>query len=211
MIKIFIPYIIYLGIMVLFDMLLTIFAGFAGNTAALGIVMGMIGQIIMIPVLITVLHREKRLADAFTFKDKSFKYNIVFPLLAGLVIGAVTTFGVMQLGIGADETFWQAQESYGQNLFLTAVSSVILAPVMEELLFREIIYRRMESAYGVYAAVIISSLLFAIGHASLIQVIYGFLMGVIFALNYRERGTVVTPMLMHMSANLITIIIGVWL
>lgn len=206
--KIFIPYVIYFTVMLVLN---TVIPMFAGDTRVQGIVIGMAGQIIMIPVLFVILQREKRLRDAFIFKDKSFKDNIVLPIIAGLLIGAVTTVGVAKLGMGTEEAFWQAQEVYRQNLLLTAVSSVIFAPVMEELLFREIIYRRMQSVYGVRAAVIISSLLFAVGHASLIQVIYGFLMGMLFALNYRERGTVISPMLMHAAANMVTIAVGVWL
>lgn len=202
-VKIFIPYLIYLIVMTAIAMLIPLFGH---NTQESGIAAGMAGQIIMIPVLIFILHRENRLKTAFSIKGRPFKADILFPALAGLVIGAVTTFGVAEFGLGTEEAFKEAQAVYNHNILLTAVSSVLFAPFMEELLFRELMYRKLESVYGVLAAVIISSVLFALGHASLIQMIYGFLMGILFALNYRERGTVISPMMMHMAANLATII-----
>ena len=47
---------------------------------------------------------------------------------------------------------------------------------------------------------------FAMGHASLVQVIYGFVMGVLFALLYHKRGTIIAPVAMHAAANLVTIL-----
>lgn len=196
----FIPYIIYLAVMELLTILMPVFVG-----KEAGIAMSVAGQLIMIPVFIFILFKEKRLADTFRWNNK-FLNDILIPVIAGAFIGALVTFAVSVSGVGADADFLQAQEVYRQNIVLTMVSSVVLAPLMEEMLFRGMIYHKMESDFGIPVSVVVSSMFFAMGHASLVQVIYGFLMGVLFALLYHKRGTIIAPVAMHAAANLVTIL-----
>jgi membrane protease YdiL (CAAX protease family) len=96
---------------------------------------------------------------------------------------------------------------YRQNIAVTIVSSVIFAPVVEELLFRALMYRRMKCVFRGHTAIIVSALFFAVGHASVLQLVYGFIMGIVFAVLYDRRNTILAPVAMHMAANLITILI----
>lgn len=194
------PYIIYLAV----TTVITAAASAVFPSAAGSVAVGTVGQIIMLPLLLWLLNRENMLRSTFEWKHAPL-IDVILPAAAGAVIGAAVTWAVTSF-ISADADFIQAQEAYGKNIALTAVSSVILAPLMEELLFRALMYRRLEGLSGSVPAVIISSLFFAAGHASAVQVIYGFLMGVIFALQYRKRRTVFAPAVMHMTANLATII-----
>ena len=56
--------------------------------------------------------------------------------------------------------------SYG-GLFIAMIITVIGAPLMEELLFRAIIFKRISKKFNIYIGMIISSLIFAYFHAIL--------------------------------------------
>ena len=50
------------------------------------------------------------------------------------------------------------------SLVLEVITSIILAPIIEELLFRGVLFNRLKIRTGIVAAIIISSAIFAIGH-----------------------------------------------
>ena len=125
---------------------------------------------------------------------------------SGAIIGAAATWAAGMLA-SADPGFEGIQTVYRQNIAVTIVSSVIFAPVVEELLFRALMYRRMKCVFRGHTAIIVSALFFAVGHASVLQLVYGFIMGIVFAVLYDRRNTILAPVAMHMAANLITILI----
>ncbi len=77
----------------------------------------------------------------------------------------------------------------------------IVAPISEELLFRQVIYKRLRQISPLWVAVIISAALFGLYHGNLVQGIYAFIMGCFLALVYEWTGSFVAPVLFHMVAN----------
>lgn len=82
----------------------------------------------------------------------------------------------------------------------------LLVPVTEELVFRGLTYRRMRIRMQTYQAVVISALLFALYHGNPIQMLYAFPMALLLALLYEKSGSLAYPILLHMGANLTTIL-----
>ena len=77
----------------------------------------------------------------------------------------------------------------------------IISPLAEEVVFRGLVYNRMRRDMGVYAAIIISSLLFGLYHFNIVQGIYGVLMALVIAWIYERYGGFIYPCLIHMGAN----------
>lgn len=77
----------------------------------------------------------------------------------------------------------------------------LIAPVAEELLFRQVIFIRLKKIAPVWLAVTISALAFGIYHGNPVQGIYAFIMGIILALVYECSGSLLFPILFHMIAN----------
>ena len=196
------PYIIYLIVM---EFVTAIVPYVTGRTDSSSVTAGLAGQIIMIPVLIFTLHRECMLKFVFEWKKDAVR-DLIIPFAAGAIIGAAATWAAGMLA-SADPGFEGIQTVYRQNIAVTIVSSVIFAPVVEELLFRALMYRRMKCVFRGHTAIIVSALFFAVGHASVLQLVYGFIMGIVFAVLYDRRNTILAPVAMHMAANLITILI----
>lgn len=77
-----------------------------------------------------------------------------------------------------------------------------LAPAFaEELLFRGVVYSNLRP-FGKSGAVIISSLLFALMHQNVEQLLYTFAVGVVAALIYEWSGSIWGSIMLHMFVNL---------
>lgn len=88
-----------------------------------------------------------------------------------------------------------------QELFLLILVAGILVPILEELLFRGIIFSLLEKIRKGRFAIIVSAFLFALAHLNPIQGVYTFIMGLIAGLIYLKTRDLRWPILMHMTIN----------
>ncbi len=94
------------------------------------------------------------------------------------------------------------------NAYTTAVNIfmlVIAAPVIEEIIFRGVIFRMLER-YGMLTAVLVSAFIFALAHMDITSFIAIFALGVMFALVKYFTGSLWTTIIMHMANNLISVL-----
>ncbi|MDE6620348.1 MAG: CPBP family intramembrane metalloprotease [Lachnospiraceae bacterium] len=97
---------------------------------------------------------------------------------------------------------------YSVPVWLGIILYGIVSPMVEEMVFRGVIYSRIKRFYSVAKAVIFSALLFGSFHANLPQFLYGTAMGVLIALCYAYSGCFSAPLLMHMSANIVVFLLS---
>lgn len=83
---------------------------------------------------------------------------------------------------------------------LNVISLVVLAPVVEEILFRWLLVERWRHKYRTWVAVTMSSALFAILHFDLLG---AFLFGLILSLVYIHTASLWGPILIHIGNNFI--------
>lgn len=94
------------------------------------------------------------------------------------------------------------------NIFLQIITLIIIGPIMEELLFRGLIYNRLKSFNEVTIAAYISALIFAVYHFNLVQGIYTFILGILLVYVYEHYKSIVAPMILHIAANGIAVFIN---
>ena len=99
--------------------------------------------------------------------------------------------------------------AYSTNL-LKVLFMVILAPVLEELIFRKCLVDRA-AAYGERSAVLFSALCFGMFHMNLYQFFYAFGIGVIFAYVYLRTRDLRYTIGMHMIINFLGGVVAPWL
>lgn len=86
------------------------------------------------------------------------------------------------------------------SLWAVILSAVIMAPIMEELVFRKFVLDRL-AGYGPAVSMFVSALVFGLAHGNFYQFFYAFLLGLIFAYIYLRTGKVRYSMLLHMMIN----------
>lgn len=109
---------------------------------------------------------------------------------------------------GMSQGFAEANEHfYGSTLLIEIIGSAILTPILEELLYRGVIYERLRFFMGKrWHGILLSSLIFAMVHLNLVQFIYAFGMGIVLACCMEVTGHVYGAILAHMTANLIAVL-----
>lgn len=136
------------------------------------------------------------------FKDLLLFLIMCFPMMyIGNIIGTLLNNALHML-LGTE--IRNPLDSYmdGTNIWLTVLFLVLLAPLIEEFIFRKLIIDRVRP-YGEGACVLISALLFGLFHGNLNQFFYAFGIGAIFAFIYIKTGRLRYPIFMHMTINLL--------
>ena len=88
------------------------------------------------------------------------------------------------------------------GLFISMIITVIGAPIMEELFFRAIIFKRISRKFNIYLGLIISSLIFGLLHIEL-AVIGAFIFGIACCILYIKYKNILIPMTVHFLNNLV--------
>lgn len=87
------------------------------------------------------------------------------------------------------------------NPWMVFLTTVIIAPVMEELMFRKLLIDRIVP-FGQRVAVVVSGLAFGLFHGNFYQFFYAFSLGAVFAYIYSSTGRVRYGIMLHMMINL---------
>ena len=90
-------------------------------------------------------------------------------------------------------------------VYLSLISSGIIGPIYEEILFRYLLYNRLKSKYSIRKSILITTIIFALIHISPIKIIYAFILGLILNITYEKYHNIKAPILIHIAANTIVI------
>ncbi len=149
--------------------------------------------------------------------DCNISFKIVFPknyiLLGITAIGCISASGNIsnlikllfnKIGIGfisyappIPRDFW--------GLVLLFVSSAIVPAIVEEILFRKVIFERLVP-YGKAFAVLSTALLFSLMHTNISQFLYAFTGGLFLGYITAKSRSVIPAMVLHFSNNCLSLI-----
>lgn len=137
----------------------------------------------------------------------------------------IAPLAVLVLSFAVDEGVLRLVRSWAGREILPSVNAVIaeiattpmramlavlalgvLAPTVEELIFRGLVYGYVEGRFGAIAAVIVSSLLFAAAHVEWIHVALVLPIGLLLGWVRMRAGSLWPPMLAHIANNSVAIV-----
>lgn len=165
-----------------------------------------IAGVIIIPVLSIILKQDKKSREEKSVIVKKEEY--IYPFLAGIFMclgcnWLIDMSGIINIFTGFNEV---ADSLYGGSIIFEFIAMVIIAPLLEEILFRGIIFARLREYMSVKVAIVISALIFGIIHGNVVQGIYAFIIGICLAYIYERYNTLLAAVLFHMAANLMSVI-----
>jgi len=88
------------------------------------------------------------------------------------------------------------------ELVLSLITIVILAPLLEEIIYRRVIFRRLNIRFSFIFSSVISSLVFGIGH-ELLAILSAIIFGITCCILYRKYKNLLVPIAVHFGNNLI--------
>lgn len=87
------------------------------------------------------------------------------------------------------------------NAVISFISVAILAPIVEEVFFRGLIYTRLKSGMNKIAAAVISSLLFGVMHGEIIWMLIGFMSGLALVWIFEKTRSLLGCIAVHIANN----------
>ena len=81
--------------------------------------------------------------------------------------------------------------------------AVVAAPLIEEILFRGIVFRSIRKVIPGWIPIILSAAMFGAYHMNMVQAVYATFMGIVAAIIYEKTNNLMYPILVHAANNLI--------
>ena len=170
-----------------------------------------IGSIVAIPVVFADYKKDLIMTGRYKLKNPITSLQMKQLLMAVgvticLSIGLNNVISMSPL-VAMSEEYQNANDAfYGSTLALELLGSALITPFLEELLHRGVVYGRLRRMMGMWPAVMVSALIFAGLHFNIVQFVYAFLLGIVFALFVEKTGRLYPAVIAHIVANAVAVI-----
>lgn len=149
------------------------------------------------------------------FKESNRK-EVLYVFLINLLFAFLFMFAVSSVDIlsGLNDPNWISMwdvDVYHVDssvVVLEAIGAIIFAPLIEELVFRGILFNRLKIRTGIFPAMIISSIIFAVGH-DFGSMTSAFLFGICMCILFLKTDNILIPMSVHFLNNLVATVLEV--
>ena len=126
----------------------------------------------------------------------TLKYNYLPYVLLGISISIIYNMIIFKLEFKFEVT--------SIPILLEILSSGIIGPIFEEILFRYSLINKLSKFNSNTLCIILSSIIFAICHSNIITIIYAFIIGLFNSYYYLKKKDILVPIVIHISANIIS-------
>lgn len=176
-----------------------------------------LGEAFVYAVLILVFFTIYKLA--FVNDDKEVKLRLkpegaLKCLVAGVGVSGVSLLWIMlaeQLPAlqASLKAMNKGNEALGGGSFIGAVVvAVIGAPLIEEIVFRGLVFRALRHIFPAWVSILLSAVLFGLYHINPVQIVYATVMGIVAGIIYEKSNHLGFPILLHIANNLVAAIQG---
>lgn len=165
--------------------------------------------VLLMIILILIINTE-------LVKSENFK-KISFSNIGNLLILSVGMDGIQALISKSLSTIFLSYLKVSESIFnssdsyLQLIIIVILGPILEEMLFRGIIFGYLKKNFNIIAAVIVQALVFGVVHGNIVQGTYAFISGILLAIVYIHYESIFACIIVHMTINLLGTLVNIFL
>ncbi|SNZ15475.1 hypothetical protein SAMN05421503_2644 [Terribacillus aidingensis] len=165
----------------------------------------------LLAVIITLILLRKEKSGLADRSATGFGMTVLWIIIGffgayfGQIIAGMIEIYVLNIRQGSQNTANILDAIQSVPAFVVIV--VVFAPILEEIIFRKIIFGEIYKRTNFFVAVLISALLFGIVHGDLLHLLQYFVMGIIFATLYVQTKRIIVPIITHGLMNLMVVII----
>ncbi len=131
----------------------------------------------------------------------------VFLALFAQGIAATIENRIFGIEYGSENTEFLVELALTTPLFIVVTS--IIGPILEEIIFRKILFGTLYKRYNFFIAALLSSVVFAIVHMDFKHLLIYSAMGFTFAFLYVKTKRIIVPIIAHVSMNTLVVLIQV--
>ncbi len=171
------------------------------------------GVILLLIWLVTVRKYHVGWSALGVRRPPGLYFALVIPILLGMYFAALVVSGVVvKLFYGGKAENPQVKDLTGgggfswTSLILALITASIVAPVIEELLFRGMLYGWLRTRWSAVGGIILSAALFSAAHAIPLILASIFVVGLTLAIVYEKTKSTLATMTLHSLFNTIGVI-----
>lgn len=128
--------------------------------------------------------------------------NLIIYVMLGTCISL--SYNLLLCDLNKIIYFTNLYDHANKNILVTLVTTGILGPILEELIFRGIVYEKLKTFNKKSTSMFITGVIFGLFHGNIIQFIYAFLLNFILVKSYETENNILAPILIHVCANSVT-------
>ena len=156
------------------------------------------GSVITIITSIIIIYI---LIKKYKYKNKSLNKKLYFPFITiGISISCLLNMIIFIFNPSTNQELIP--------IYLSVLSSGIIGPILEELLFRYILLNKLKEFNDDKKSIILATIIFSIVHVTPIKIIYALILGLILNIVYHKTNNLKSSIIIHMSANTISIFLS---
>jgi len=162
---------------------------------------GAVGSIVTCFVLLERFCHKRNFKLRITYLPKVQDLFIITGLLFGYTLVFSNTIGLVLEDVEVASWVLEAFEDLAKAPIALVLDVAILAPIIEEVIYRGIFLEYLSQRYGNVKALVLSSGIFAIVHFNLHQSVNAFLLGLILGIIYLRTKSLLHSIIVHMINN----------
>ena len=132
----------------------------------------------------------------------------VFMAYASQIVAAMIEMNVLGIDPGSENTEMLIEVAKASPIFIIVTS--IIGPILEEIVFRKVIFGSLYKRFNFWIAGILSSVIFAAIHFDFSHLLIYTAMGLTFAFLYVKTKRLIVPIIAHMTMNTFVVLINVY-
>lgn len=168
--------------------------------------------LVYIPWYLSLKNKPRKDENHKTIVPKGYNWIVYTIMTLGMAKIADIWFTIANILATQNQAISDSFESFDETwatvdqepYFWVFLSVVLLGPLVEEFIFRGIVYNYMDRFGGVLFAIIFSGVAFGIWHGELVQMVYTGFMGIVLAIVYRYTKSLWVVSYMHILNNFLT-------
>ena len=163
-------------------------------------------------VLFAVMHSKTTIKQLFSYKNATYKRSISRGVIYGIaaippvvIITVIMSMVIGDLGLVAESQPVIDWLTNPETTFTTRIviifCAVVIAPVIEEVIFRGILFPAVLKNNSFILAVLLVGCIFSLIHFHAPSFLSILMLNIFFCAGYASTGSLVTPIVMHMVFN----------
>ena len=150
--------------------------------------------------------RKKKIAEELSLRKISGRTVAVLPAMGfgfNLLTGVLFAFLPESWVTSYEET---SNLVFTGEVWLMAIAVGLMAPLVEEFVFRGLIYTRLRKGMPVAVAAVFTALWFGVMHGHPLWIVYASIYGLVMIWIFERTGSLLASMLFHFGYNLVAVI-----
>lgn len=171
-----------------------------------------VSAILTLPFYIYMMRKDERYRKMFAVEEKHEKtpvWQYVYTVLLGVTAGIALNNILILSNLRSISASYQAtsENLYAASFIVEILGLGLIIPILEECLYRGVIFRRIRDMIDAKKAILFSALIFAVIHGNIVQFLYAFIFGILLAYSYEVYESIKAPIFLHCAANICSVLL----